>query len=343
MPQTHTIPRPVVLLFPGQGSQHDRMALDLYRRNTVFTNAFDAAVELMGGVGKQARADWLSERPVIGIDDVRRAQPLLFAVDYALGRTVHSWGVAPTAMLGHSAGEVVAATLAGVFSLAEAARVVRDRVRCAVPIPAGGMLAVAAGADDVRPLLIGDVAVAAVNSRRQTMLAGSSAPLARVRRRLADAGYTVAPVPATSPFHSPAMAPAAEQVRRSFSAFPKAPTGVVYSGYTAGPLGARDATDPAFWSRQLTDPVLFGPALARLLDEVGDAVLVEAGPGQTLTMFARRHPSVRTGRSSVLPLLPAAGTDHISLLAVAEALQDEGHQLHPTAIDQLRQDAKERD
>lgn len=290
----------VVLMFPGQGSQHVRMAAGLYGYEPVFTEAVEEVLGLFGADGPRIRTDWLSGHD---IDHVSLAQPLLFAVDYALGRTVLSWGVRPVALIGHSAGEVVAATLAGVFTTEQAVSLVEGRVRVAVDVPAGGMVAVAASEAQLRPYLLGDVAIAAVNTAKQTMLAGSDAPLARVRARLEADEFTVRTVPATTPFHSPAMAPAAREALRAFDIAPRPPRRTVYSGYTGRVMTAEDAASPAFWARQITDTVYFGPALNALLD-AHDAVLVEAGPGQTLTAFARRAKAVRTGRASVLPLLP---------------------------------------
>src|SRR5437764_1349770 len=101
--------RRVALLFPGQGSQHPRMAAGLYGHDDVFTSVMDEAFELLGEAGPAVRADWLAGgRPEL-YDDVTRAQPLLYAVNYALGRVVLDWGVEPAAMLGHSVGEMVAA------------------------------------------------------------------------------------------------------------------------------------------------------------------------------------------------------------------------------------------
>ncbi len=217
----------VALMFPGQGSQYPRMAASLYGTEATFTSVIDEVFELFGEVGSLACEDWLSGAD---IDHVSRAQPLLFAVDYALGRTVLSWGVKPVALIGHSAGEVVAATLAGVFSLEEAASLVRGRVLSAVSIPSGGMLAVAGSEADLLPYLEGDVAIAAVNSARQTMLAGSDEPLARVRTRLEADEYIVAPVPASTPFHSPAMQPAVDEALASWNVSPRAPQMPVYSG-----------------------------------------------------------------------------------------------------------------
>ncbi|WP_205622927.1 acyltransferase domain-containing protein [Sciscionella marina] len=311
----------VALLFPGQGAQQRGMATGLYGWAPVFTKVIDSVFGLMGTEGKRIRADWLGICSLIDIDDVRRAQPLLFAVDYALARMVLSWGVTPVALLGHSAGELVAATLAGVFTLEEAVRVLLGRVRAAANGPEGGMLAVAAGADDLLRYLTGDVAVAAVNGPRQTMLAGTTEHLRSVDERLRADDFTVRAVPARNPFHSPAMGPVGREAKRAVEKIPlRAPESLIYSGYTGFPLGAAEARDPEFWSRQLTDPVYFGPALDRLLAR-RELSLIEAGPGQTLTTFARRHRALRSGRSESIPLSPVHPdheADRQALLAVAD-------------------------
>lgn len=331
-----TAPRPIALLLPGQGAQHPRMAVGLYRRDPVFTSTVDNVLSLMGEEGRRVRADWLGNAPHIGVDDVRRAQPLLFAVDYALARMVLGWGVRPTALLGHSAGELVAAVLAGVVRLSDAVAMVRDRVREVAKLPAGGMLAVGAPADRLRPYLRDEVAVAAVNANAQTMLAGPTAPLRTVAAALRADDFTVLPVPATHPFHSPAMRPASRAVAAAGAGLRlRPPTVPLYSGFTGERMTDRDARDPRFWADQLTDIVRFGPALDRLLTE-RDLFLVEVGPRQTLTAFARRHRSVRTGASAAVPLLPArpgsAADDRAAVLEAVTQLAAEGHDVDPDAV-----------
>ncbi|MET7541797.1 acyltransferase domain-containing protein [Streptomyces sp. NPDC005507] len=332
--------RPVVLLFPGQGSQHAGMAAGLYRREPVFTAAVDAALAHMGEEGSRVRADWLNpQSAAIGIDDVRRAQPLLFAIDYALGRMILSWGVRPTAFLGHSAGELVAATFAGVVSLRDAVAMVQARVREAVKIPAGGMLAVAASEERLRPYLTDGVGIAAVNANQQVMLAGSDRPLGEVADRLRADGLTVVTVPATSPFHSPAMAPASDAIETDYRDIPLCePKLPLYSGYTGTLMSPEAARSPRFWADQITDTVHFRNALDELL-AADDVLLVEAGPRQTLTAFARRHRSVRLGAGAVCPLLPARpGTqeaDRQSVLNAAARLWTEGHDLDLNAVARL--------
>ncbi|MBB1244131.1 acyltransferase domain-containing protein [Streptomyces durbertensis] len=333
-------PRPVALLLPGQGSQHTGMGRGLYGRHPVFSSAVDAVLAHWGEEGDRIRADWLSDgEPAIPVDDVRRAQPLLFAMDYALAKVVLSWGVRPVALLGHSAGELVAATLSGVVPLADAVSMVRARVRAAVRIPAGGMLAVAAEEGRLRPYLRGDVGIAAVNANQQVMLAGSADELQRTGERLRADGFTVVTVPATSPFHSPAMAPASDEVERDYLGLSfREPALPLYSGYTGHLMTAEDAHSARFWARQITDTVYFRDALEELL-AADDVLLVEAGPRQTLTAFARRHRAVRIGASAALALSPARAGDpeaeRGALLAAAARLWEEGHELDDAALADL--------
>jgi acyl transferase domain-containing protein len=320
--------RPVALLFPGQGAQYPRMAAGLYGHCAAFTAVMDRAFQLLGDDGPALRADWLADRPSARYDDVTRAQPLLYAVNCALGQQVLSWGVEPAALLGHSVGEMAAATLAGVFGFTSGMALMRDRMTAFAGTPPGGMLAVAASEQEVRPYLDGGpVAVAAVNAPRQLLLAGERDPVSAVQERLRADGITCRDVRARQAFHSPVVADAAERSAAAWRSVRLAPPRrTVYSGYLAGILPAATATDAAFWARQPAEPVLFGPALDRLLAD-GDYLLAEAGPGQSLTALARRHPAVQSGRSDTVALLPArpggAEDDRRSVAAARERLAGE--------------------
>lgn len=333
--------RPVALLFPGQGSQYPRMAAGLYEHDPVFTTAMDTFFALWGDGGDRLRDEWLSADPDVDFDDGSRAQPLLFGVGYALGAMVRSWGVRPVALLGHSAGEMVAATLGGAFSLPAAVRLMRARVTEVVRTPPGGMLAVAATADELQPYLTldptGQVAVAAVNAPRQTMLAGPDEALAVVREKLREQGYICRSAKARQAFHSPTVLDASLATRPAVDAArPGPPVDTVYSAYTGRKLDDATADDPMFWTTQIADPVLFWPALDALL-ATGDLLLVEAGAGQGLTNVARQHRAVRTKASEAMGLLPATPgppeADRRAVLAVAARLWTEGHELRWTALD----------
>ncbi|RKN11552.1 acyltransferase domain-containing protein [Streptomyces radicis] len=296
---------PVALLLPGQGAQYAAMAAGLYPGEPAFAEAIDAVFGALGAEGRRLRNDWLSDRPEVPLDASIRSQPLIFAVGHALGRLVLSWGVAPAALLGHSVGEFVAATLAGVFTVEDAARLTVERTRALAATAPGGMLAVSAAPERVAHVLGGDVVVGAVNAPRQTVLAGPDDGLDKAARTLADEGITCRRVAARTGFHSPMLAAAAVATAPLFAAVPTAPPRIpVWSAYTGGPLTPEHVADPLFWARGPAEPVLFRDALGALL-ATGDHLLVEVGPGQGLTQAARRHPAVRAGRSRVLPLLPA--------------------------------------
>lgn len=298
------------------------MAAGLYGHSDVFTEAMDDAFRLLGGDGARVRADWLSAGPPDVLDDVTRAQPLLYAVGYALGKLVQSWGVEPAALLGHSVGELVAATLAGVLDFADAMRLMGDRMRILADTPPGAMLAVAAAEREVAGYVSGEVAIAAVNGPRQVLLAGPEEQVAGTRRRLQAAGITCRQAKARQAFHSPVVADAAARTFGSWAATPlRAPRLRVYSAYLGDVLPAERATDPGFWASQPAEPVLFGPTLDKLLSH-GGFLLVEAGPGQGLSALARRHPEVTSGRSAVTAMLPIrAGDPAADRRAVCDAAE----------------------
>jgi acyl transferase domain-containing protein len=286
------------------------MAVGLYGHEPLFTEAMDTFFAALGAEGKALRADWLSERPTIAMADIRRSQPLLFAVDHALGALVLDRGPTPSALVGHSIGEMAAATLAGVFDLAEAARLVWDRVCRLLDAPPGGMLAVGAAAAELDGYLTHDVVIAALNSPRQTMLAGPTEPLRAVAERLRADGLTCRPVPSTAAFHSPLLADVAAGARPVFAnARTRAPRLPVFSSYTCRLLGPAEAGDPGFWASHPVAPVLFWPTLARVLDMLPNALIVHAGPGAGVASLARRHPAVRRGTARVVAMLPERAGD----------------------------------
>jgi acyl transferase domain-containing protein len=291
-----------VLLFPGQGAQYQGMAVDLYHHHEVFRASMDEVFDLWGAEGAAIRADWLSDDPVLGIDDLRRSQPLLFAVGHALAAAVRAEGVEPVAVLGHSVGEVVAAVVAGVLTLPDAAEMVRERIEHLDDAPSGGLLAVAASMDEVIGLLDDGVNVAAVNAPRQLMLAGLEEPLELTQKRLQAEELTTRRVRAGVPFHSPVLAEHAARSLPSLRALTLSPPALpLYSAYTGALLGD-EALRPEFWAYQLIGTVWFAEALDALAaSSPGRFVFAEAGSGQ-LALLGRRHPRI----SRTIAMLPAS-------------------------------------
>lgn len=297
--------RDLVLCFPGQGSQHAGMLRGLYRANADFRRECDALFDLAGPLSEvDFRALWLAEdTDGESLRDTAVAQPLLFVLELALGRCLLDWGLRPARLVGHSVGELVAATLAGVFCVEDGLRAVIGRSSLMAGMAPGRMLAVSAGQEQVREYL-GDLALAAVNGHGQVVLSGTEQAVAEVAGRLRSAGLTATPLDTSHGFHSPAMAVAAEKFDGLLATVelnePRIP---VISSATGRELTADQARTPSFWAGQLVEPVLFAAAVSAAVS-AGPALLVEVGPGQALTDLLRGNQDVRSSGSVALATQP---------------------------------------
>jgi acyl transferase domain-containing protein/acyl carrier protein len=327
--------RPVAFLFPGQGSQHAGMARGLYGAEPAFTEAFDECLDLLAASGAEVRPAWRTGTDA-DLEPTDIAQATVFAVEYALARMWLSWGIAPSALLGHSIGELVAAAVAGVFTLAEATALVAARGRAMAAMPAGAMLAVRAPVDQVTGLLPDGVDIAAVNGPRQTVISGPIEAIGRVEQVLAGCGLPARRVRTSHAFHSSMMAAAAQSFAVAFDGISgREPAIPVYSAALAAPLTEADAGRPEFWAGQLTSPVRFAAGIDSMLGD-RDFMLVEVGPDCVLTSLLSDHADVSDGRHVMLPTLPRRGGDPAADLTTAlsalGALWVEGHPVNWSAL-----------
>ena len=286
--------RPIVFLFPGQGAQYVDMGLELYQTEPTFRAEVDRCAELL--------------RPQLGLDlrkvlyppptEVEAAtqqleqtaltQPTLFVIEYALARLWMSWGIRPQAMLGHSIGEYVAACLAGVFGLEDALNLVVARGRMMQVLPTGAMLSVPLSEKDLRPLLNGQLDLAASNAPALSVVSGPLEAIDALERQLAKQGVDCRRLHTSHAFHSalmePIVQPFAEHVKRLRLNSPALP---FISNVTGTWITAEQATDPNYWAQHLRQPVRFVEGLRELSQEP-TRVLLEVGPGRTLSTFARQ-------------------------------------------------------
>ena len=285
----------VTFMFPGQGVQRPGMAGDLYRGEAVFRTELDRCADLLQPVlGRDLRPAVLggSDQDGSALNDTALAQPALFAVEYALAKTWAAYGIRPAAMIGHSLGEYVAACLAGVFGLEQALRLVALRGRLMSATPPGGMLSVPLAAAEVRPLLDGlPVAVAAINAPELTVVSGESGALARVAAALGATGVTTRALHVGYGFHSPLM----DDILTEYGDALRgqrlhAPTVPFLSNRTGTWITAAEATDPGYWVAHLRHTVRFSDGVAVLLSRPG-RLLLEVGPGRTLTTLVSQHPA----------------------------------------------------
>ena len=289
----------VVFLFPGQGAQHVGMARGLHESEPVFREHFDACAEAFSAeMGFDLRTE-VFEGTSRNLERTDRAQPALFTVEYALAKLVESYGIRPAALAGHSIGEYVAATIAGVFDLPTAVQAVSMRARLMHASARGVMVAVALGPDAIAQYLDSEVDLAAVNDPGSCVVAGSEEGIRAFQARLAEAGIVARRVRTSHAFHSRLMDP----VIPEFSAFlsrltlrqPELP---LLSNVTGTWMSASEATNPSTWARQIRATVRFSDELDVLLSDP-NRVLVEVGPSGTLTASASRHPKWGGGHRAV--------------------------------------------
>ena len=315
--------RPVAFLFPGQGMQHLNMAVDIYQHEPLFREQVDRCAEILEpflgldlrellypagdkltrGQGDKVTPTEDSVTLSGELDQTQYAQPALFTVEYALARMWMGWGICPARMLGHSIGELVAACLAGVMSLEDALWLVLVRGRLMQALPPGSMLAVPLPEPSVRPLLGERLSLAAVNEPSRCVVSGPPDAIDALRGLLAERGVDTRYLQTSHAFHSSMLEPIvgafAEQVSKIALHPPQIP---FLSNVTGTWITATEATSPRYWAAHLRQTVRFAAGLDLLFAEP-DQILLEVGPGQTLSALAKRQPH-KAPEQIVLASLP---------------------------------------
>jgi iturin family lipopeptide synthetase A len=304
--------RPVTFLFPGLGSHYAGMGRGLYEAEPVYRAEVDRCAELLrprlgldlrdvlyppgapeeadgsGGIDLRAMLGRSTARdePGAGLDDTGVAQPALFVTEYALARLWMHWGVRPAAMMGHSLGEYVAATLAGVWSLEDGLMLTTERARMIAELPAGGMLGLAVPEAEARAFLRDGLCVAALHGPSITVLSGPAAAVDALQAEMAARGAVHRRLPVRHAFHSAMMEPVAGRLADLLAGLRLHAPGIPFvSNVTGTWIRASDATDPAYWARHLCGRVRFGEGVEALARD-GYRLFLEVGPGHALRMLA---------------------------------------------------------
>jgi acyl transferase domain-containing protein len=294
----------VVFQFTGQGAQYAGMGRPFYEQYPVFRQALDQCDELLRPYLSESllplvvdNSQFTSDHrsPTISqftIDDTLYTQPALFAFEYALARLWQSWGLEPAAMIGHSIGEYVAACLAGVFSLADALKLVAARGRLMQSLPQDGAMLVAFAAEaEVAAFLNGadQVTVAVVNGPDNVVISGERAAVAAIGEQLDDAGIITRSLRVSHAFHSPLMAPILAEFREIAGQISYAAPQIPLISNVNGRFFANDAVpDADYWTDHIRLPVRYFDGLETLLAQEYNLFL-EIGPKSILTNLGRRY------------------------------------------------------
>jgi malonyl CoA-acyl carrier protein transacylase len=311
--------RPVVFLMPGIGDQYVGMAHDLYSRWDVFRQEVDRCAQILEphlgidirNVLYPVNLAWKKVAPSKGLDlkrmlgrcadeppdpdtallnTTRFAQPALFTVEYAMARLWLSLGLTPDAIVGHSMGEYVAACLAGVFSLEDALRLIAVRARLVDELPQAIMLAVMQPEDELRAVMSTDLYISLINGPNHCVVAGPPAAVTAFEETLAAREIIARRVQNGHAFHTPMMepilAPFEAEVRKVHLNEPRIP---YLSNVTGDWVSSAQATDPTYWTKHVSQTARFSDGLRRLW-QLANPMLVECGPGRTLSVLAAQHP-----------------------------------------------------
>jgi acyl transferase domain-containing protein/surfactin synthase thioesterase subunit/acyl carrier protein len=319
----------LAFVFPGQGPQWWAMGRELWQQEPIFQSALEQCDALL-----RRHVDWFLVKELLADEETSRlnqteiAQPVLFALQVALVALWRSWGVQPSAAVGHSLGEVAAAHVAGVLSLADAIQVVYHRSRLMQKGTGFGKMAAVelspSEAESVLAPYAGRLAIAAINSPVSVVLSGETDALQEVLASLRQRNIFVKLLPVDYAFHSPQMESFQDELVKALQDLEHQPAAIRLLSTVTGQIVQGKELDANHWGRNIREPVRFADAIAQLIAEK-HTLFIEISPHPILAGYLSQCLRDSKQEGTILPSLRRQTGEQETMLGSLGALYSRGY------------------
>ncbi|MEX2601916.1 MAG: SDR family NAD(P)-dependent oxidoreductase [Balneolaceae bacterium] len=289
-------PRRIAFLFTGQGAQYINMGRQLFEEEPCFRSVMEECDAIVTPLIGRSMLEMLYPESEEGLSDIDRTeftQPLLFSVEYALAQLWRKWGIEPEALIGHSLGELTAATVSGLWSLEDALTLVCSRGRLMAEMcEEGAMAAVTMGEKEVTKWLgenkwASGISIASVNGPERVVVAGDPESIDRFVDEMTVAETEVKKLRVSQAFHSPLVEPMLDSFGNIVSGVTFGTLEIpVISNVTGDFSNSKKMASAGYWQDHIRQPVRFYQGLSRLLED-GINTFIEIGPKPTLSALGQ--------------------------------------------------------